>query len=162
MGRMDYMVKIDDVQRLDKPSKRRSIPSQTAEMGFAQDGKAAEQKSGYKDRPWIPRFWDGICMAGWFGLLLCESLRRLARRIAMAMLICGLSFINFILWLIQIALMGRKIDRTKIEADPIFVIGHWRSGTTLLHELLALDPRHTFADTYACLCRTVSSSRAGG
>ncbi len=33
----------------------------------------------------------------------------------------------------------------------MFVIGHWRSGTTLLHELLTLDPRHTCADTYACL-----------
>ena len=30
------------------------------------------------------------------------------------------------------------------------MIGHWRSGTTLLHELLVLDPRHTFPDTYAC------------
>ena len=47
-------------------------------------------------------------------------------------------------------LFGRKIDRTEIEDDPIFVIGHWRSGTTLLHELLVLDPRHTFPDTYAC------------
>ena len=47
-------------------------------------------------------------------------------------------------------LFGRKIERTEIEDDPIFVIGHWRSGTTLLHELLVLDPRHTFPDTYAC------------
>ena len=46
--------------------------------------------------------------------------------------------------------MGRKIARTKIEHDPIFVIGHWRSGTTLLHELLVRDPRHTYPDTYAC------------
>ena len=30
------------------------------------------------------------------------------------------------------------------------MIGHWRSGTTLLHELLVLDSRHTYADTYDC------------
>ena len=30
------------------------------------------------------------------------------------------------------------------------MIGHWRSGTTLLHELLVRDPRHTYPDTYAC------------
>jgi hypothetical protein len=38
-----------------------------------------------------------------------------------------------------------------LRDDPIFVVGHWRSGTTLLHELLSLDPRHTYPDTYACL-----------
>jgi hypothetical protein len=31
------------------------------------------------------------------------------------------------------------------------VIGHWRTGTTLLHELMILDPRFTYPDTYACL-----------
>jgi omega-hydroxy-beta-dihydromenaquinone-9 sulfotransferase len=136
---------------LDKPSKRPSIPPRGAETGIAADAKpAAEQKSGYKDRPWIPRFWDGMCVTGWCGLLVRNHFAVTPRRIAMAVLILGLSFINLILWLIQIALFGRKIDRTKIEADPIFVIGHWRSGTTMLHELLVLDPRHTFADTYAC------------
>ena len=54
------------------------------------------------------------------------------------------------LWLLQTALLGRKIKRTRLEQDPIFVIGHWRSGTTLLHELLVRDPRHTYPDTYAC------------
>jgi len=37
-------------------------------------------------------------------------------------------------------LYGRYIDRTKVEA-PIFVLGHWRSGTTLLHEMLSRDDR---------------------
>jgi len=30
-------------------------------------------------------------------------------------------------------------------------VGHWRSGTTLLHELLARDPRHSFPNTYECM-----------
>jgi hypothetical protein len=34
---------------------------------------------------------------------------------------------------------------------PIFIIGHWRTGTTLLHELLILDPRHCYPTTYECL-----------
>ncbi|MEO8443198.1 MAG: sulfotransferase, partial [Betaproteobacteria bacterium] len=33
----------------------------------------------------------------------------------------------------------------------IFIIGHWRSGTTLLHELLCLDQRHAWPTTYACM-----------
>ena len=35
---------------------------------------------------------------------------------------------------------GRRIDATRVEA-PLFVLGHYRSGTTHLHNLLALDPQ---------------------
>ena len=36
-------------------------------------------------------------------------------------------------------------------APPVFLLGFWRSGTTLLHELFCCDPRFGFASTYACL-----------
>ncbi len=32
----------------------------------------------------------------------------------------------------------------------MFIIGHWRTGTTLLHELLALDLRHRCPTTFEC------------
>lgn len=35
----------------------------------------------------------------------------------------------------------RAIRATKIEEPPIFIIGHWRSGTTHLHNLMSMDPR---------------------
>jgi hypothetical protein len=38
-----------------------------------------------------------------------------------------------------------------LREDPVFLIGHWRSGTTYLHELLSLDARHTAPNTYECL-----------
>jgi omega-hydroxy-beta-dihydromenaquinone-9 sulfotransferase len=34
---------------------------------------------------------------------------------------------------------------------PLFLLGFWRSGTTLLHELFCCDIRWGFASTYACL-----------
>lgn len=37
------------------------------------------------------------------------------------------------------------------QPDPIFVIGHWRSGTTFLHELLCSNPHFNFPTTYACM-----------
>jgi hypothetical protein len=40
---------------------------------------------------------------------------------------------------------------TVVPPAPIFVLGFWRSGTTLLHELLCCDPRFGFPSTYACL-----------
>ena len=114
------------------------------------DKNTADQKSGYKDRFWIPRFWDGIGVRGWFSLLVRNRFAISPICIGMAVLIAFLSVINWALWVIQVIFYSRKIRRTEIDQAPIFVIGHWRSGTTLLHELLVRDPRHTFPDTYAC------------
>ena len=35
--------------------------------------------------------------------------------------------------------------------DAVVVLGYWRSGTTLLHELLCLDQRYTYPTTHACM-----------
>jgi hypothetical protein len=43
------------------------------------------------------------------------------------------------------------VARTAIRDAPLFIIGHWRTGTTLLHELLILDQRHQYPNTYECL-----------
>jgi omega-hydroxy-beta-dihydromenaquinone-9 sulfotransferase len=120
-------------------------------MENAKQGKPAEQSTGgYKDRPWIPRFWDGMTLSGWIGLLIRNHFAIAPHRIGMAIIVLLVGIINFYLWVIQTLIFGRRIERTRLKSDPIFVIGHWRSGTTLLHELLVLDPRHTYPDTYAC------------
>lgn len=36
---------------------------------------------------------------------------------------------------------GSCIEATQLKEDPVFVIGHWRSGTTHLHNILSQDPR---------------------
>ncbi|HEV2396681.1 MAG TPA: sulfotransferase [Candidatus Sulfotelmatobacter sp.] len=40
---------------------------------------------------------------------------------------------------------------TTVPPAPLFILGFWRSGTTLLHELLCCDTRFGFPSTYACL-----------
>lgn len=40
-------------------------------------------------------------------------------------------------------LFGKTFKQTQIER-PLFIIGHWRSGTTLLHDLLARDQQFTY------------------
>lgn len=42
-------------------------------------------------------------------------------------------------WL-QSLLWGSQLRQLSLPPDPIVVIGHWRSGTTYLHQLLACDP----------------------
>ena len=38
----------------------------------------------------------------------------------------------------------------ELHGPPVFIIGHWRSGTTLLHELLVRDVRFGSPSTYQC------------
>ncbi|MBL9132285.1 MAG: sulfotransferase [Verrucomicrobiaceae bacterium] len=41
-------------------------------------------------------------------------------------------------------LYGRAVQEHVLSAPPVFIIGHARSGTTHLHNLLSLDPRFAF------------------
>jgi omega-hydroxy-beta-dihydromenaquinone-9 sulfotransferase len=41
--------------------------------------------------------------------------------------------------------------KAAVPPPPIFVLGFWRSGTTLLHELLCCDLQFGFPSTYACM-----------
>jgi omega-hydroxy-beta-dihydromenaquinone-9 sulfotransferase len=43
-----------------------------------------------------------------------------------------------------------RIKSTEL-LPPIFLLGFWRSGTTLLHELFCCDSQFGFPSTYACL-----------
>lgn len=44
---------------------------------------------------------------------------------------------------------GSLVDQVAITHPPLFVLGHWRSGTTHLHNLLALDSDNfAYANTY--------------
>lgn len=114
--------------------------------------KVKAEAGGYKDRPWIPRFWSGMTFLTWLGILARNRFRIHPARIAMAAIILTIGAMNSCLTFLQWLVMGRKIARTEIHEAPIFIVGHWRSGTTLLHEFLVLDPRHSFPDTYACYC----------
>ena len=42
-------------------------------------------------------------------------------------------------WL-QSLIWGRALRKLELPDAPVIVIGHWRSGTTYLHQLLAADP----------------------
>jgi len=42
----------------------------------------------------------------------------------------------------------KKASRVKLEEPPVFILGHWRSGTTHLHNLLCQDPVASYVTTY--------------
>jgi hypothetical protein len=45
----------------------------------------------------------------------------------------------------------KKIDAVTIQNPPVFIIGHWRSGTTYLHELLSYDPQFCYTTLWSTL-----------
>ncbi|SEG20852.1 MULTISPECIES: sulfotransferase family protein [Parabacteroides] len=42
----------------------------------------------------------------------------------------------------------RKLADKPLEADPLFILGHWRSGTTFVHNVLACDKHFGYTTTY--------------
>jgi hypothetical protein len=58
-------------------------------------------------------------------------------------------------WLSLFERIQRRLARKRLAAvrlsAPVFIVGHWRSGTTLLHELLCVDPAFAYPTTHACM-----------
>jgi omega-hydroxy-beta-dihydromenaquinone-9 sulfotransferase len=100
---------------------------------------------------WQLRVWYGMTARAWFSLLWRNRFAVAPSRLGICAVASCFSLMNSGLAWIQWAFLSRRIDRVALRDDPIFVLGHWRSGTTLLHELLALDPDHHSPSTYACL-----------
>jgi hypothetical protein len=46
---------------------------------------------------------------------------------------------------------GKRITDVRITQPPIFVIGHWRSGTTHLHNLISQDPALAYLSMYQAM-----------
>jgi hypothetical protein len=63
----------------------------------------------------------------------------------------------FALW--EKMLWSGKIRKTKLKEPPVFIIGFWRSGTTLLHNLLCLDPKASYVTTYQTVFPHVALSQ---
>lgn len=104
-----------------------------------------------RPREWQPRIWEGCDFFGWLRLLARNRFAVEWRYWYIAIIVTIVSFFHMLLRLVQQLWYGRRIARTEIREAPLFILGHWRTGTTLLHELLILDPRHTYPNTYQCL-----------
>ncbi|MBI3410323.1 MAG: sulfotransferase [Planctomycetes bacterium] len=104
-----------------------------------------------QETPWAPRMWQGCDFLAWLKLLARNRFKIHWSFLYIAIIVTFVSFWHTLLKWIQEAIYGRRIRRTKIKEPPIFILGHWRTGTTLLHEFMILDPRHGYPTTYECL-----------
>lgn len=62
-----------------------------------------------------------------------------------------LGLYNSLMGAVESLVHGKRIARTELVADPVFILGHWRSGTTLVHNLMTSDPQFTCPTLYQAL-----------
>ncbi len=66
----------------------------------------------------------------------------------MTVLVGGCTIVNWAMAGVQHLLFRKSIRDTELTAPPIFILGHWRSGTTLLHEILATDQQLAYPSNF--------------
>jgi omega-hydroxy-beta-dihydromenaquinone-9 sulfotransferase len=83
-----------------------------------------------------------MCLAGNPIILLSLLIRNgsvSATRILLLIIYFSKTFLSLIFGIIEWIFFSRKIENTKISEHPVFILGHYRSGTTLLQKLLICD-----------------------
>jgi len=53
------------------------------------------------------------------------------------------AIISSVLTIVERIKFSHKVDVTLLKKPPVFIIGHWRTGTTFLHQLINLDDQFT-------------------
>src|SRR3954447_21952692 len=104
-----------------------------------------------------------VFLANWFftslcGMTLGEYMRLLGKhRFAVApaywpraAFMAGMGALNSIVSSYENRIYGPEVASARIR-PPLFILGHWRSGTTLLHNLLATDGQFAYPTTYQVL-----------
>jgi len=108
-------------------------------------------RDGFHAYPWwSPRFWHGMPLEVWLPLVAEHRCRVSPSRIGLLATITAASAFNSLAEPLSEARFRRLLRQPPATPPPLFIVGHWRSGTTLLHELLMLDPRFCCPSTYQC------------
>ena len=93
---------------------------------------------------------SGITLPQWFRLLRehgsgVEWLRHAPRLVFLTLMAC----LNTIGAACDTLFYGRAIATQELNDEPVFILGHPRTGTTHLHNLLSKDPRFAHATTFS-------------
>jgi len=126
----------------------------------------SDDASGFRRRqrkkPRLPALtihrYGGRLIYFWFGMRFA-SLMKLFKRghysftlncVPDTLLLVLWSPVNSLLYRISEAKYRRKAEAVPLDQAPIFVMGHWRTGTTLMHDLFSVDPNLAYPTTYEC------------
>src|SRR6476660_735134 len=94
-----------------------------------------------------PGMLAGITLSQWAKLLWKEAAHIDLSRLPRVIAITSQSLKNSLLLKLENRRYANGIRDLKLQ-PPLFVLGHWRSGTTHLHQLLAQDTRFAFPTNF--------------
>jgi hypothetical protein len=125
-----------------------------------------DQHEGFRRRalkkPRLPALtihrYGGRLIYFWFGMRFGELIKLFKRGrysftancIPDTLLLLLWTPVNSLLYRISEAKYRRKAEAAPLEHPPVFVMGHWRTGTTLMHDLFSEDPSLAYPTTYEC------------
>jgi hypothetical protein len=72
-------------------------------------------------------------------------------RIPLLFIVILVDLLSIPFQVIEKMIYGTKIKKETIDPNPVFIIGHWRSGTTFLHQLLRNDPQFGYINFYRAM-----------
>ena len=93
---------------------------------------------------------QGMTLGDWWALLRRHRFAIDLRHSPRALVQSAVSAANSVNARIERLRFGERIDAAEVH-PPLFILGHYRSGTTHLHNLLALDPRFAAPTFYQAL-----------
>ena len=112
---------------------------------------AAGEKPFHPYPVWTPRFWHGMPISVWARLVAEHRCRCSPSRWGLLATVSLATVFNSAAGALTTLTQGRRLRRAAPTPPPVFIIGHWRSGTTLLHELMMLDDRFCCPNTFQCI-----------
>ncbi len=93
---------------------------------------------------------QGMTLGDWWALLYRHRFAVDLQYLPRALVQTAASTSNSVNARIERGRFGRQIEAVKVQA-PLFILGHYRSGTTHLHNLLALDPQFAAPNLFQVL-----------
>lgn len=98
----------------------------------------------------LPFVWYGSRTRDWLALLARGRFDITPNRLPNVLGVTLMSPLSSLMRLVSEALYRRRAEAVEI-VPPVFVLGHWRSGTTFLHNLLTCDPSTAYPTTFECV-----------
>lgn len=103
----------------------------------------------------LPRRWSldhnplsGLTLGRWWKLLRENDFAIDFAYAHRAVFLTTLSAFNSMCAAVERLRFGRALREVRVRRDPVFILGHWRSGTTHIHNLLACDDRLASPTTF--------------
>jgi len=140
----ESLLSLTDIEHTSRVARQRTKDA-------AADDANDRQTAAFHRYPfYAPRFWHGMRPGCWIGLLRQGKFRIYFSRVTHLMGVSLATPWNTVLAGLQWLVFSRRIANAELHGPPVFIVGHWRSGTTLLHELMVRDERYSSPSTFQC------------